>query len=161
MKASAYADLRLLIDRESVLIAAAQTELIRELLTLRVDFTPSGTEKIEARVGHDDLADALMLSTGPYRTRSGRWRTMLRDAVEAEPLTPAPFEVPGPLVKTGGGFELPRQPAWQSTFGPEVSLPPGGEFESGEDPIVRRVRERVREIQERRQWVGAQEGEAA
>lgn len=155
LKAATYSDLRLMVDEARVVLPAGATDLRRELLTLRVDYTPSGTEKIEASVGHDDLADALMLAMGPYRTTTGRWRTMLRDAIEAEVPAIPEFEVPGPMVRTPGGTEVPRQPAWQSVFGSGLSLPPGGHFATGEDPRTRRIRERVREAMDRRQWAGA------
>ena len=66
-KAAAYSTLRLLLDEGRLVLPAAAGELRRELLLLRVDLSPSGSERIAAEVGHDDLADAFSISTLLYK----------------------------------------------------------------------------------------------
>lgn len=127
LKAAAYSALRLLIDRGQLLLPASAEDLLRELLMLRVDLSPGGTERIEASTGHDDLADALMLATCPYRDRSGHWRTVLgRLTARAEP---EPVDVP-------------RVPVWQSVRGAHTSAGPTDTTPVNERD--RAVRERVR-----------------
>lgn len=143
MKAATYSALRMLVDREVLLLPESATDLRRELLTLRVDLSSSGTERIEAGSGHDDLPDALCMALGP-RQRGKDWRTVLASLVDPErsPRVPKPIgeqrpqlarrhmgavrprplpPSPGQRVRTGSGIELPRHPAFQSISGPEVS----------------------------------------
>ncbi len=142
LKAACYSALRLLIEQERLILPRSAEELIRELLMLRVNLTPSGTERIEAGSGHDDLADALMLATLPTRDRrTGRWRSVL--AALAEPrrsLSPAmPVRLTEPEVETGGGLSLYRRPALQSVNGIEISIPPGAEVAPDPKPINPRL----------------------
>jgi hypothetical protein len=113
---------------------------------LRVSLSPgSDTDRIEASSGHDDLADAMMLATQPYKRAGGEWKTWL-DALcnpasrLPEPVVPeAVFAqecVPGP-----DGAQVPVRPAWASPSTPEVTLPSGIDLT---DPTLRHVREQVR-----------------
>jgi hypothetical protein len=113
-KAATYSALRLLIEQRRLLIPRAAEDLIRELLMLRVDLGPSGTEKIEASSGHDDMADALAMALGPHQLESGEWRTHLARTAEKRPIEPARgFDEadPGVFQSVGGaeisGFTLP------------------------------------------------------
>jgi hypothetical protein len=148
LKAAGYSALRLMIDRGELVIPASATDLIREMLMLRVDLSPSGVERIEAAgSGRDDLCDALMLATGPYRRDGGSWKVFLADALNPASVLPEPAlpgamhhveHVPGP-----DGLMVPRRPAWQSVAGPELSLPPGLDLT---DPEMRDVQRQVREV---------------
>lgn len=144
-KAATYSALRMLVEREALLIPEMAVELRRELLMLRVDLSPTGAERIEAGSGHDDLADALAMALGPYRRKNKSWRTVLADVADparASRLLPAagvdgggayddelarlghkPAAPPRNLdvVQTGGGIEIPRHPLFQSIAGAEVS----------------------------------------
>lgn len=128
MKAAAYSALRLLIDRERLLLPASAEELRRELLMLRVDLTPSGGERIEAGSGHDDLADALMLACCPYRGADRRWHVYLAELADERRRLPEPpvdsvaFERMT-RVRTPGGIDIPRTPLWVSPRGRELTTP--------------------------------------
>jgi Terminase large subunit, T4likevirus-type, N-terminal len=89
-KAAMFGALRILVEKQQLLIPRAAEELIRELQLLRVDLSPSGTEKIEAHVGHDDLAMGLALSLGPHRIAGNEWRTHI--ARLSEQKSPTPWE---------------------------------------------------------------------
>jgi len=128
LKAAGYSTLRLLIDRQRLLLPASAEDLIRELLMLRVDLTPGGTERIEASTGHDDLADALMLALGPYRDRRGRWITMLGQLAHSDE-----FEA----------IHVPRQPEWQSVRGPETTAPGQREDPRERDPRTEDLMDRI------------------
>lgn len=131
MKAAMYGALRLLVDRERLLISASSEDLLRELLLLRVELTPT-TDRIEASSGHDDLADALALSLGPYRVGDGSWRTMVGDL--ARPGVPGPVTVAQPsadLVDGPGGLRVPRRPAWMSVRGEGITTP--GEVQQSDE----------------------------
>ena len=108
-KAATYASLRLLIEQRKLLIPRVAEDLIRELLMLRVDLSPSGVEKIEASSGHDDLADALAMALGPYQLDGGEWRTHLARIAEKKPYAPA------------GGFDENDLGVYQSVGGPQIS----------------------------------------
>jgi hypothetical protein len=147
-KAAMYAHLRLLFERGRLLIPSDAEDLYRELLQLKVDLTASGTEKIEARSGHDDLCDSLALSTTPYKDRSGAWRTLLSDLANplVTPNLPEPILLPDAmdrveLLPGPGDLLVPRTPAWQSVRGSEVTLPPDLDWA---DPAVREMQRRVR-----------------
>lgn len=148
MKAATYSGLRLLIDQERLVLPTSAQDLIRELLMLRVDLSPSGLERIEASSGHDDLADAMALSLTPYRDRGGRWRSDLADL--ADPRKRLPEAVLPPearnvaTVATGGGLRIPRTPVLQSVAGSELTVPAGLEVRD-RDPRLERLRERVAE----------------
>jgi len=128
-KAAIYSSLRLLIDQQRLLIPASAGELIRELMLLKVDLSPSGAERIEASSGTDDLCDALGLAQAPFPDRRGRWHTMLANLADPSSRLPEPRLPVGaedlPTVTTGGGLSLPRRPIWQSPAGRELTVPPG------------------------------------
>ena len=111
MKAATYSALRLLVERGQLLLPASATELRRELELLRVDLSPSGTERIEASSGHDDLSDALALALGPYQ-RGREWRTIIGDLAGRGPDAGA------------AGASVPTFPEWASVAGAEVTAPP-------------------------------------
>lgn len=149
LKAATYSALRLMVDEGRLVIPAAAEELVRELLMLRVDLTPSGTERVEASTGHDDLADALMLACAPHRDGQGRWRSLLGLYADSRRPLPAPAIPPGvdlgrlEYVPTAGGLDVPRRPVWQSVRGPEVTVPPGLELRPAPDPRLERARAAV------------------
>jgi len=123
-KAATFGALRLLIESGRLLIPAGAGELYRELLMLGVELTAGGSERIEARVGHDDLADALSLALGPYRDREGRWRTVIGDLADsgrALPQQAALARGSGELATTASGAAVPRRPLWQSIASCEVT----------------------------------------
>ncbi|MDX6690601.1 MAG: hypothetical protein QOG15_2058 [Solirubrobacteraceae bacterium] len=124
-KAATYSALRLLIDGGQLVLPASATELLRELMLLRVDLAPSGTERIEASSGHDDVADALALAMGPHRDTSKRWRTVLGDLADPRRPARAPSLPDTPLrtVQTGSGLAVPAQSVFQSVNGRDISAP--------------------------------------
>jgi hypothetical protein len=142
MKAATYSALRLLVDRERLLLPASATDLLRELLLLRVELTPTGGERIEASSGHDDLADALALSLTPYRDRAGDWCSLIGDLARPGERGPAVVTaaaadwVPGP-----GSMRVPRRPAWLSVRGPGITRPEGEPVD--DDPLISRARAAV------------------
>jgi len=129
VKATAYSAMRLLIDRGALLLPRDATELRRELLLLRVELAQGGTEKVEAAIGHDDLADALAFALGPYRREGDkRWRTWLADL--ADPSMPIP--APAQHVPMG----LPRRAVLQSLAGSHLTIPPGVDLSSPAQPTA-------------------------
>ncbi len=121
-KSATYSSLRMLMERGQLVLPASAPELLRELLLLRVEMTQSGGEKIEAGVGHDDLADALYLAAGPYQDKDGKWRSRLGDAAAHPPSSEVP-EIDGETVTTGGGLTLPRDPALVGVGGISAGAP--------------------------------------
>lgn len=109
-KSATYSSIRMLLEQGRLVFPASATELLRELLLLRVELTASGGERIEASKGHDDLADALYLATGPWRDSGGTWRNRVTQASEQSmpPVSVDP-EDEG-IALTGSGFALPREP---------------------------------------------------
>jgi hypothetical protein len=90
-KMATYSALRILLDREQLVIPREAETLIRELLLLSVELTQSGHERIEASSGHDDLADALGHALVPSK-KDGRWRMLVNDLAQLH--APAPeFDV--------------------------------------------------------------------
>lgn len=127
LKAATYSRLRMLVDAGRLVFPAAAEDLRRELLLLRVELTPTGTERIEASSGHDDLPDALMLAAGPYQDRDRRWRSVLGDLAEPDARLPAITSHEPPEcapVALPDGREVPRRPVWQSVRGPETTGAP-------------------------------------
>ena len=129
LKAAVYSQLRLLIDRQQLVISADDTDLLRELLFLQVSLNAGGSQKIEADAsaeegtGHDDLADAAAFAMGPHR-RDGRWTTVLARYADPAARQPPALPLPGgdlPRVATGGGLLVPRTPVWQSLGGSELT----------------------------------------
>jgi hypothetical protein len=146
LKASIFSALRLLLERRWLLIPASADDLIRELLLLKVDLTATGTEKIEARSGHDDLAMSLALALTPYKDENGAWRTRVMDWAD-----PTRFRLPLPLLPAAmdrlemvpaGDVLVPRTPAWVSVRGAELTLPSDLDLV---DPSLRSLRRRVNE----------------
>lgn len=139
LKAASYGALRMAVERGVLLIPSSATELRRELLLLRVTFGERGSEHIHAASGHDDLSDALMLATGPYRARDGRWRTVLGDLTSPGVVhpDPPPLLAPGGTVSLPDGRTVGRRPSWLSVAGPELSAPPGADVGSEPDWVVR------------------------
>jgi Helicase len=124
-KAATYGRIRMALEQGRLILPAAATELLRELLLLRVQITQGGGEKIEAGSGHDDLADGLYLACGPYNTQEG-WRSRLGDAIAGDlPASNPEFE--GDVVETGAGLLVPRQPTFLTAggarFGPPAAVP--------------------------------------
>jgi Helicase len=124
-KAATYGRIRMALEQGRLILPAAATELLRELLLLRVQITQGGGEKIEAGSGHDDLADGLYLACGPYNTPEG-WRSRLGDAISGD-LPEHDLEIDGDLVETGAGLMVPRQPDFLTSggarYGPPASVP--------------------------------------
>ncbi len=123
-KAATFGALRLLIESQRLLIPAGAGDLYRELLMLGVELTASGNERIEAQVGHDDLADGLALALGPYRAHSGEWRTVLGDLADGGQELPRPRALlrgDGEWVETSARVRVPRRPLWQSIASGEVT----------------------------------------
>jgi hypothetical protein len=128
MKSAVYSALRLFIDGQRIVIPEGATELIRELLLLRVSLGPTGNERIEAAAGgHDDLADALAFSLGPYKDRDGHWRTHAGTLLDPRRERPAPSLTADdlPTVTTPGGVVVPAGPVFQSVTGRSVADPAG------------------------------------
>lgn len=127
IKALMFERLRWLFDRQQ--IVTSDTELMRELASLRVELRPGGHEKIEAGAGHDDRADALMLAAGPMRDRRRKQlRCLIAEAADSRrPDAQLPEDFSGEVVETGGGLRVWRRPPLQSCAGPNVSLPDAGQ----------------------------------
>ncbi len=126
-KAATYSALRLLLGGGQLVLPASATDLLRELMLLRVDLSPGGMERIEASSGHDDLPDALALALGPHKDRDGRWRTLLGRLADPRRAAP-PAALPAvdvPMVPTGGGLRVPAVPVFQSVTGTQLTTPPG------------------------------------
>ena len=122
-KATMYGALRGMVERKALVLPTEATDLRRELELLRVDLTPSGTERIEARTGHDDLPDALCQALMPYRDGARRWRSR----IAALSLPGGPWRGPERPVDVADAF--PRTPVWQSVAGPELWDPAGDRTE--------------------------------
>jgi len=124
-KAATYGQIRMALEQGRLILPAAATELLRELLLLRVQITQGGGEKIEAGFGHDDLADGLYPACGPYNTPEG-WRSRLGDAISGD-LPPSDVELEGDVVETGAGLLVPRQPTFLTAcgarYGPASTAP--------------------------------------
>jgi hypothetical protein len=139
-KAAAYASLRSLIESRALLIPADATELIRELLMLRVEVLQHG-ERIEAKRGHDDLADALAFALTPHNA-SGQWSTWIGDLADPR------ARVPEPSVAVPVLDRLPPEPVLQSIQGPHLTLPPGVDLTAPREPTA--VEKATRASQEAR-----------
>lgn len=139
-KAPVFASLRSLIESEALLIPADATELIRELLMLRVEVLRHG-DRIEAKRGHDDLADALAFALTPHN-RSGEWSTWVGNL--ADPAA----RVPEPTVAVPVTARLPRDPVLQSVAGPHLTIPPGVDLTAPREPTA--VEQAIRASQEAR-----------
>lgn len=126
LKAFVWSAIRVLIERELLVLPASATDLLRELALLRVNLTPSGAERIEARgTAADDLADALATAAYGYDTRARGARACYLADLADLPRPPAP-QLPdgfdfGPPAH--GAADVPRSPVWQSICGREVTVP--------------------------------------
>jgi hypothetical protein len=121
-KAATYSALRMLLEQQRLVLPESAPELLRELLLLRVNVTKTGGERIEAGVGHDDLADGLYLAAGPYLA-DGQWRSRLGDAADQR-MGAGREPVGGETTETSGGLTLPRAPR-TLTMGGSRYGPPG------------------------------------
>lgn len=144
MKAATYGALRMAIEQGRLVLPASAADLLRELLLLRVDLTPGGGERIEASIGHDDLADALMLACCPFRTgRDKRWSSLLghysdhRVSLPAAGVDVAALDLP--MVTTGDGLAVPRVPIVQSVRGSQLTVPAGVDLTRRPDPRAARA----------------------
>jgi hypothetical protein len=149
-KAATWSAIRLAVQKGELIAPASETDLRRELALLEVGLSQGGVEKIEASVGHDDLADALYLACAPYkRNGSPEWSCSLADLLDPRKLLP---ESPVPPVVAASehvagpdGLMVPRRPAWMSITGAELTVPEGLEFAPPPvDPALREAREQVR-----------------
>jgi len=153
-KATAYSALRLMIEQGRLWIPRSAEQLIRELLTLRIDLSPAGNERVQAASGHDDASDSLVAALRPYRVEGEQgWRVRLAELAEPRRPLPEAMLPPGvsalPTVPGPGGLAIPRRPAWQSISGPEITLPSG--FDPNrrpESPRITEAREAVRAAME-------------
>lgn len=149
-KAAAYSALRLLIEQRRFFLPRSAEPLIRELLTLRIDVTAQGNERIAASAGHDDATDSLVASLRPYTVQGEQgWRVRLAELAEPGRALPEAMLPPGvsalPTVPGPGGLAVPQRPIWQSISGPEITLPSG--FDPNrrpESPRITEAREAVR-----------------
>ena len=115
LKATGYGAMKLMVNGGQLLIPEDATELIRELLLLQVDLTATG-ERIEARTGHDDLADAALLALTPrVASTAGRagavrmWAAQLAHAPAPAPMFVLPergWPVADPILQSVAGPEL-------------------------------------------------------
>jgi hypothetical protein len=142
-KVAMYGALAFLVGRQQLLFRAADEELRRQLLTLRVDLSPAGHERIRAprdESGHSDLASALALCMLPVKARDG-WRSRLVELADRRLPRPEGLPPPGQTVRAGGGLEVPTRPAVVSVAGRGVTVP-GRPYEpldlEAEIPIARR-----------------------
>lgn len=150
IKGGMYGALRLLVEREQLLIPTGAEDLRRELALLRVDLSATGQERIEASSGHDDLSDALAFSLVPQRgRRDGRWRTMIGGLAERS--LPDSGLPPGALeglesVPAGAGLMVPRRPVWQTPRGTALTVPAGIDLTPRERPSeqVQAIRDSLR-----------------
>lgn len=102
LKGELFSALHLLIVRRQLLIPREAEHLIRELLLLRVEFTETGSQRIEARSGHDDCAMSLALSLRPMQDGRVYLGELARQGERREELPPLP-RVPAWVSVTGGG----------------------------------------------------------
>lgn len=127
LKTDAYGRLLWLLEQER-LVLPRHPDLLRQLAGLRFEQGARGALSIEAENAHlhDDVADALMLASGPYvvRGRRGVRSTLAGLAARTDwPDAELPADVE--CVSTGGGLRVPRKPWLQSVDGLEVTGPPG------------------------------------
>jgi hypothetical protein len=147
-KAVVWSAVRLAVDKGELIAPASELELRRELALLEVSLTQAGGEKIEASVGHDDLADALYLACAPFkRLRTGEWSCSLVDILDGRRLLPEvpvpPVVAASPHVLGPDGLMVPVRPAWQSITGGDLTVPDGLDFVAPVDPALRNARARV------------------
>jgi hypothetical protein len=145
MKQAAYGTLRLLVQRQAIVLPAAAVEMRRQLLALRVGLTRGGAETFDAEGGsHDDLPDSLILAMRPFKDAENRWRTVagvMADRPYLEPPAPDGLWAAG-AVETGGGLRLPALPTWASPNGRGgLSVP--AEVVGFEDPNLQVMRAAV------------------
>jgi len=145
LKAQTYGTLRYLMERGQFVLPA-DTELQRELANLRVELRATGSVGIEAKTGHDDLADALMIAMAPHKDREGQWRSILGRTAELGGADAWLPETEREIVVTGGGLRVPRRPVLQSVAGPESLTP---EALDAVDPLEH-LREQVNQARSRR-----------
>jgi hypothetical protein len=123
-KTDAYGRLLWLLE-QGRLILPRHPDLLRQLAGLRFEQGARGFTHIEAEDAavHDDVADALMLATGPYVADGAQYSYLAirargsDDRPDTEVVLPADVE----MVATPAGTVLPVRPVWQSVDGPEIS----------------------------------------
>lgn len=153
-KATGYSALRLMIEQGRLWIPRSAEQLIRELLTLRIDLSPAGNERVQAASGHDDASDSLVAALRPYAVQGEKgWRVRLAELAEPGRRLPDAPLPPGlaalPTVPGPGGLAIPQRPVWQSVSGSELTLPAGFDPDRRpESPVIRDARERVRAAME-------------
>lgn len=123
-KSLGYERLRWLADRGQLVLERG-SDLVRELAGLRLELRPGGAEKIEAGVGHDDLADSLYICGAPWRPRGGSLRYYLSELAERRTPEADVSPIDERVVETGEGLRLYARPPLQSVTGEELSLPEG------------------------------------
>jgi hypothetical protein len=149
-KTEGYGWVRHLLE-EGRLVLPRHPDLLRQLAALRYEIAERGLMKIEADqpAVHDDVADALMLATGPYHLKGKVACVLARAARSTEP--DAAVRDSGDTVTTGAGLVIPTIPAYQSPLGPEVTEPPRLDPRDLELERVReQYRRRKRELQHER-----------
>jgi hypothetical protein len=125
-KTAGYAALLGLIERGR-LVLPRHHGLLRQMAGLRFEQGERGFQRIEAddTAAHDDLCDALMLATLPYRPQ-GQHRLVCKLSDYADPRRATRDErlpeLDCPVVETGAGLRVHSRPALQGVARPEVSL---------------------------------------
>jgi hypothetical protein len=131
IKTAAYGAVLQLLEREQ-LVLPRDPDLLRQLAGLRFEQGERGFTRIsaESAVVHDDVCDALALSTCPYRHSRAKRRIVMELLRYARPgvlldAFPQPRKVEGlSVVETGGGLRVWGRPPLQSITSFEVWLPP-------------------------------------
>ena len=126
-KTAGYGTVLSLLERGQ-LVLPRHPDLLRQLAGLRFEQGERGFMRIEADAPavHDDVADALMLATLPYKSKRGRVQCALARMASPEGAVPdceLPERYEAPTVSTGGGLSLWRRPPLQSAAGTGLTLP--------------------------------------
>ncbi|MDQ3571702.1 MAG: terminase family protein [Actinomycetota bacterium] len=142
-KTEAYGRLLYLLE-EGRLVLPRHPDLLRQLAGLRFEQGERGFLRIGADdpSTHDDVADALMLSTAPW-ARDGQAHCLLTDlAARTDPDVSVPVD--GETVETGGGLVVHRHPWLQSVSGSELTRPlKGATTSEPQNPILERARKHL------------------
>ena len=131
-KTAGYGAVLALLERDQ-LILPRDIDLLRELAGLRFEQGERGFTRIEAEsvAVHDDIADALMLATGPHTDSRARGRVVVEllkyaTARAVSDAFPSERRLEGvEIVETGGGLRVWERPPLQSLTNWEVWHPPG------------------------------------
>jgi hypothetical protein len=125
-KTTGYGLLLGLMERGQ-LVLPRHPDLLRQLAGLRFEQRERGFTRIEAEDAavHDDIADALYLSTLPYRPHGAK-RVVCRLAALAGSRRVSPDvglpELDCPVIETAAGLRLHQRPALQGVVRPDLSL---------------------------------------